>query len=161
MSKSGELTYLNNSLSINRMKEIPKYSNCFVCGDNNKHGLQAKFFYDGENAITEIVAGKEMEGYQGIYHGGIISALLDEIMIKAVLAIDKFVVTAEMTVRYILPVRTGEKIRFTGTIRKTNGKIYYTQGEAMNEKQEVVAKATGKYIEVEESFRKELMNSIE
>ena len=143
------------------MKEIPKYSNCFVCGDDNKHGLQAKFFYDGKKAVTEIVASKEMEGYKGIYHGGIISALLDEIMIKAVLAIDKYVVTAEMTVRYILPVRTGEKIRFTGEIIRNKGKIFFTQGEAINEKQELVARSTGKYIEVDQNFKKELMNSID
>ena len=68
------------------MKEVAKYPHCFVCGDQNVHGLKAKFFFDGEKAFTEVTADGSFEGYRGIYHGGIIATLLDEVMIKAILA---------------------------------------------------------------------------
>ena len=47
------------------MKEVLKYANCFVCGDENHHGLKARFFYDGEKATTEVTASPEFEGYRG------------------------------------------------------------------------------------------------
>ncbi len=78
------------------MKEIVKYSGCFVCGDLNECGLRAGFYYDGRQAVAEVEVGRRFEGYRGICHGGIIAALLDEAMIKAILAIDRYAVTAEL-----------------------------------------------------------------
>ncbi|MCK4573586.1 MAG: PaaI family thioesterase [candidate division Zixibacteria bacterium] len=139
------------------MKEIVKYSHCFVCGDKHEHGLKAKFYFDGTKAITEIVASKEFEGYRGIYHGGIISSLLDEVMIKAILAQDKYVVTAEMTVRFVAPVRVGERVRLTGEIIKNKGRIFHAIGEAKGPDGQVYATATGKYIEARPELKEILM----
>lgn len=129
------------------MKEIVKYSHCFVCGDKHEHGLNAKFYFDGKKAVTEIVATKEFEGYRGIYHGGIISSLLDEVMIKAILAQGKFVVTAELTVRFVAPVLVGEKVFFEGQIERSRGRVYHTSGEARGDDGKLYATATAKYLE--------------
>ncbi|MEW6413468.1 MAG: PaaI family thioesterase [Candidatus Zixiibacteriota bacterium] len=142
------------------MKEVLKYSKCFVCGDSNNHGLKAKFLFDGEKATTDIVASDCFEGYRGIYHGGIISALLDEVMIKAILAEEKYAVTVELTVRYLLPVRVGERVRFTGRVIKTKGRVTFTEGVAMGENDQVYATATGKYIEADPNMKNELMKSV-
>lgn len=142
------------------MKEVLKYSNCFVCGDQNDHGLKAKFYYDGEKAITEVTAHGDFEGYRGIYHGGVISSLLDEVMIKAILAEEKYVVTVELTVRYFLPVRVGEKVRFTGKVTKRKGRVTFTEGEATGSDGQVFATATAKYVEAGEDLKGQLMKSI-
>lgn len=143
------------------MKEIIKYPNCFVCGNKNEIGLQAKFFYDGQKAISEVIALDKFEGYHGIYHGGIISTILDEIMIKAVLAEDIYVVTAEMTVRFKKPVYTGDKLKFTGWITNNKGRIYFTKGEVVNQSGEICATATGKYIEAKPDLKDRLLESLE
>jgi len=142
------------------MKEVLKYKNCFVCGDQNSTGLQAKFFFDGEKAITEITANDQFEGYAGIYHGGILSTLLDEVMIKAILAQDKYAVTAEMTIRYHRPARVGDRIRFHGRLLEQKGRMYITTGEALGDDDKPYATATGKYIEAKPSLRNELLKSI-
>ncbi len=143
------------------MQEVMKYSGCFVCGDRNEHGLQARFYYDGEQAITEVDAGRRFEGYPGIYHGGIIATLLDEVMIKAILAVGSFVVTAEMTIRFLAPVRTGDKIRLTGRITHTKGRVFHTEGMATGEQGQVFATATARYVKAGDKLKAELMSSLQ
>ncbi|MBU0984293.1 MAG: PaaI family thioesterase [candidate division Zixibacteria bacterium] len=143
------------------MREIAKYRNCFVCGDQNPHGLQAKFFFDGEQAVAELKALDTFEGYRGIYHGGILSAMLDEVMIKAILAQDVFAVTAEMTVRYHRPVETGAELRFVGRITGSKGRMYTTEGEVVNHEGVLYASATGKYIEAKEPLKGLLNQSLD
>ena len=143
------------------MKEVLKYSGCFVCGDSNDAGLQARFFYDDGQAFCEIEADSRFEGYRGIYHGGIIATLLDEVMIKAILAIDRYAVTAEMTVRFAAPVKTGDRLLFVGRVVRRKGRVYFTEGEAIVRPERVVATATGKYIEARPELREILIGSID
>ncbi len=143
------------------MKEVQKYSRCFVCGDKNEGGLKARFYYDGKQTASEINAAERFEGYRGIFHGGIISTLLDEVMIKAVLALNKYAVTAEMTVRFLQPVRTGDKIRLVGRVTNSKGRVFFTEGQAEGENGQVFATAVGKYIEADEKLKATLMNSVE
>jgi uncharacterized protein (TIGR00369 family) len=143
------------------MKEIAAYKGCFVCGRENINGLQAKFVYDGEQAFTELIAGEQFEGYKGIYHGGILATLLDEVMIKAVLARGVFAVTAEMTVRYKRPVKTGEKIRFVGRVVSHKGRLYHTEGEAVGEDDQPYATSTGICLEAKPDLKTKLIESID
>jgi uncharacterized protein (TIGR00369 family) len=144
-----------------RMKEIVAYRKCFVCGRENDGGLKAKFFYDGERAITEVIASAQFEGYKGLYHGGILAALLDEVMIKAVLARGIFAVTAEMTIRYKRPIKTGERVRLIGKITSHKGRLYLTDGEALGDDDLPFATATGSYIEAKPDLKDQLTDSLE
>ena len=136
-----------------------KYPNCFVCGDKNIYGINAKFYFDGEKAFTELLADEKFEGYKGIYHGGVISSLLDEVMIKAILASNKFAVTAEMTVKYKIPVKVGEKLKFIGIVIKEKGRLFFTEGSAVGEDGTVYATATGKYVLATDELKNQLMKS--
>ena len=141
--------------------EVVKYSGCFVCGDENPIGLKARFFYDGTQAYTDLTASKQFEGYQKIFHGGIISTILDEVMIKAVLARDIYVVTAEMTIKFIRPVNVGDKLRIRGWVTRQRGRIWLTEGVAEDQQGQPYATAVGKYIEPGEELRQALLQSID
>ncbi len=143
------------------MKEVVKYSECFVCGDRNSSGLHAEFFeMDDGTVISEITADERFQGYKDVLHGGILSAMLDEVMIKAVLAKGVYAVTAEMIIKFKRPVFTGQKIEFTGSISETGRRIIRTVGRAVNDQGEVVASAVGTYLEVKGELRKTLMDSV-
>lgn len=143
------------------MKEIVKYSRCFVCGDQNEHGLKARFFDDGDQVVTDLVTEPAFEGYRGIYHGGIVSTLLDEVMIKAILARDVLAVTAEITIRFRQPIGIGVKLRLAGRVVRVKGRVYVTEGEAVGEDGIVYATAKGTYIEAPPELRSQLAESIE
>ncbi|MGH8004152.1 MAG: PaaI family thioesterase [Limisphaerales bacterium] len=127
------------------MKEIVKYAGCFVCGDKNPIGLGVKFYQKDGGAAAEFVPKEVLEGYKGLLHGGILSSLLDEVMIKAVLAKGIFCVTAELAIRYKKPVELSDRLSLFGQIEKENGRVYITTGWVKNQKGEVVAEAEGKY----------------
>jgi acyl-coenzyme A thioesterase PaaI-like protein len=147
--------------SFTSVKEILKYSGCFVCGEDNECGLKAKFYFDDGRAVTECIAERRYEGYFNIYHGGITATLLDEVMIKALLAKDIYAMTVELTVKYRKLVKTGQKLTFEGRLERQKGRLYLTTGEARIESGEVVASAAGKYIEVKPDLKSELMKSLE
>lgn len=143
------------------MKEIIRYRKCFVCGEENQHGLKARFFWDGHKAVTELDAQEMFEGYPGIFHGGIISTLLDEVMIKAILASDIYAVTAEMKVKYKRPVRIGDRLIFSGWIESTKGRVFYTKGEVADSGGNTFATAAGKYLKAKDDLRSELTRANE
>jgi len=143
------------------MELIRRYSNCFVCGNLNDYGLKVDFFYDKGIARAEYVAGEKFQGYKDILHGGIIFALLDEVMIKAVIAKGILVVTAEIEVKFIKPVKIGEKLFLEGKITGEQKKIFKAEGKVSNSKGEIVATGKGIFFKVTEKMQKALEESLE
>ncbi|MDZ4723503.1 MAG: PaaI family thioesterase [candidate division Zixibacteria bacterium] len=143
------------------MKEIIKYSGCFICGDLNNSGVKARFYYDGDKAFTEITADILFEGYKGIFHGGVMAGLLDEVMVKALLARGIYVMTAEMTTNYLLPVKTGASLTITGKVIEERGRLFLCEANAVGKDSKVYAKATGKYLRVKNHLHELLLHSID
>ncbi|MCX6826454.1 MAG: PaaI family thioesterase [candidate division Zixibacteria bacterium] len=149
------------------MKEIAKYDGCFVCGHENEYGLKARFFFSDGKAVTECTAQRHFEGYRGIYHGGVMAALLDEVMIKALLAKDIFAMTVELTVKFHKAVAIGQKLHLEGCLEHQKGRLFLTVGEARLacrpsklDAGEIVASASGKYLQVKEDMKVKLMQPL-
>ncbi|TSK08152.1 MAG: PaaI family thioesterase [Geobacter sp.] len=90
---------------------------CFVCSEGHPHGLGLRFHHttDGVACVTSIPA--TYCGFDGMVHGGIISALMDEAAAYALFARHgKLGVTRDITVRFLKPVPTGTDIRVVGEI---------------------------------------------
>lgn len=100
------------------IEEIINYKGCFVCGEDNKSGLKLNFYFDSasKKAWTEFVPDRHFEGYRDILHGGIISSVLDEVMIKAILYENILAVTSKLTIEFKQPAAIGEKLRAEGWI---------------------------------------------
>jgi uncharacterized protein (TIGR00369 family) len=143
------------------MELIKRYSNCFVCGDKNKCGLKVDFFNEKGVAKAEYEASSEFEGYKDILHGGIISALLDEVMIKAILAKDILAVTVSIEVKFKQPIKIGEKLSLEGKILKDKGKIITTEGKVVKEDKSVAALGFARYIRADEKMKLLLQESLE
>ncbi|MCX5718810.1 MAG: PaaI family thioesterase [Nitrospirae bacterium] len=99
---------------------------CFVCGEKNPNGLNLTFSFREGRVVTEFILHKTYQGYKDIVHGGIISTLLDEAMVKVALLQGVPVVTAEITVRFKNPLMVGEKALVEAHIIETNRKIIDT-----------------------------------
>jgi uncharacterized protein (TIGR00369 family) len=121
---------------------------CFVCGPRNPIGLKLQFHFNGKTIKTEFIPKKEHQGYLNIVHGGIISTLLDEVMIKLALAMDMPAVTAYMEVRLRKPLNVGEKITIEAEILENTRKMLEAYAKAVTEDNVVVADAKGKLVKV-------------
>ena len=121
---------------------------CFVCGPKNPIGLKLEFVLDDGKYITRFTPRAEHQGFLGITHGGIVSAVLDEVMARLVYVLGHKAVTAEMTIRLKKPAVTGEELTFTGWITSEGKRVIDCAAEARNPRGEVVAEATGKMLRV-------------
>jgi acyl-coenzyme A thioesterase PaaI-like protein len=143
------------------MELIKRYSNCFVCGDKNQCGLKVDFFDEQGLAKAEYQASSVFEGYKDVLHGGIISALLDEVMIKAVLAKNILAVTASIEIKFKQPVRIGEKLFLEGKIIEDKGRIIFTEGKVFKEDQSIAALGFARYIKADQKMKLLLSESLE
>lgn len=96
------------------------------------------------------------EGHEGIMHGGLSAAILDEAMGRANWAYDGMngeerasIMTAEFTVKYLKPILRGEKMTAYARIERKEGRKRFASGEILNEDGVVMAKASGVYVSVE------------
>lgn len=125
---------------------------CFGCCQENEIGLklELKFDDDTKTAYGEFTAHELLEGIPNIIHSGIISTLLDETMITVNKYLEIMAVTSEITIRYLQPAFIGEHLYIRGWFVKKSKRVIENRAEIENEMGKIVARAKGKYIEVDE-----------
>jgi len=118
---------------------------CFVCGPENPAGLKLRFAVneDERSIATAFIPSKYLQGYAGIVHGGIISAVLDEAMTKLAYSLGYNVVTAKLTVRFKTPLLVGAKVRVKGRLLEVSGKTIAAEAVATLEDKTVIAESEG------------------
>jgi acyl-coenzyme A thioesterase PaaI-like protein len=103
-------------------------SACFVCGQDNPHGLRIRFQQqDGGEMTATWTPSSAWEGFRGIVHGGVVSTVLDEAMSKAVAATGSEALTAELRVRFRHRVTSGDVFLIRGWIVKRNRRLIGTE----------------------------------
>lgn len=119
---------------------------CFVCGEQNPGGLNLVFSFRDNTAFTEFTLRKTFQGYKDVVHGGIIAALLDEAMIKAVLALGIHAVTAELTVRFKSPLFTDENAAVEAKVVKTGKKLIEAAAHITGPSSRIIAEGKAKLV---------------
>jgi uncharacterized protein (TIGR00369 family) len=127
-----------------------------VCGDKNESGLKIEFYYEAGKAIAEYSPTQNFEGYRDFLHGGIISTLLDEVMIKSILAQGILAITSQIDVKFRCPAKTGEKLLLEGKIKEDRRRIILTEGKISKQDGTVIAEGTGKFFRTEEKLKQQL-----
>jgi len=140
---------------------MQSYPYCFVCGDKNQYGLNVAFYQMDDKVVAEYVAGSHFQGYKDILHGGILSALLDEVMIRAVLAQGILSLTSEIKVRFKKLVRVGDRLSLEGRMVEDKGRMLLAEGKITNQENEVVAWGEGKFFKAEGEMEKWLAQDLE
>jgi acyl-coenzyme A thioesterase PaaI-like protein len=83
-----------------------------------------------------------------IVHGGILSTLLDEVMVKLAIELDMPAVTAQMDIRLKKALGVGQKVTVSAEIIKDTKKILTSYAKAVTDDDVIVADATGKLIKI-------------
>lgn len=144
------------------MKErVPTSQGCFVCGKDNPIGMKLETYRDGDRMTADFVPGANYTGWKNIVHGGIITTLLDEIMVWVPWAkTGKYFFTGEIKVRFMKPLLAGTEVTINAWCEKEGRRIIETAGEIIDTKGTVYARATGKYISMTEAQQKEFEKSL-
>lgn len=97
---------------------------CFACGPENPIGLRLRFVSDGDEVRAEFALGPEYQGYEGVLHGGIVTAALDDAMANLVHLHGQEAVIACLDVRFRRPAPVGQRLVVRARVRRARGRIF-------------------------------------
>jgi uncharacterized protein (TIGR00369 family) len=110
----------------------PNSDYCFVCGRKNPRGLYMTFYDDGQKEVYSEYAVPEMyQSYPGLVHGGVVAAMLDEVVARVAMIDDHhhFMMSVRLEVKYRHPVPTETPLRVVGRIVRLRGRLGKAVGE--------------------------------
>lgn len=120
---------------------------CFACGPENQTGLRLHFERVGEGAVRARTALRpEFQGWQGIAHGGVALALLDEAMAHAAGAAGHRGVTASMNARFRKAVPLGAALEIRGRVKWMRRNVLELEARVTDESGAVLVEAEGRFV---------------
>jgi len=82
----------------------PEYF-CFGCCPDNPHGLRLEFWQDEQDVVAFWQPQASFQGWGDIVHGGVLTALIDEVSSWAVLiTCNRPGVTSRLEIKFIKPI---------------------------------------------------------
>lgn len=124
---------------------------CFGCSPKNPIGLKLQFTMDGDVCRSAFTAGLEHQGWTGYVHGGIISALLDEVMAQWIWHKNIPAMTAEMTTRFSKAVPVNVHLTLESRNTGGKGKLFIMEGAIILPDGSVPCRATAKFLRIAEN----------
>jgi len=118
-----------------------------------------RFHSDGQVVRGEFRPCPEHTGFQQVVHGGIISTVLDEIMVWAcAVRTRQFAFCAELTVRFQRPVHPGELMIATAElVSNRRNRLFEAKASLSYSTGVIAAVSTGKYLPIGEADREQLL----
>ncbi|MGD8586988.1 MAG: PaaI family thioesterase [Chloroflexota bacterium] len=116
------------------MKKQPNSDHCFICGRKNPHGLYMTFYDNGQDEVcSEHTVPDAYQSYPGIVHGGIVAAMLDEVVGRVAMIDDHhhFMMSVKLEVKYRRPVPTETPLRIVGRVVRLRGRLGQAVGEIL------------------------------
>lgn len=136
------------------MKVIKKQTNsklCFICGMENEFGLKAPFYEMEDGSVMSIFTYHDHhQSYPERVHGGLITAMLDEIAGRAIWIVEPntWAVTTEIKVKFRKVVPYDVKLKAVGKIVRNTRKIFYATAQIFDMEGQVLAEAEVTYFKL-------------
>ena len=127
------------------MNKQPNSDYCFVCGRKNEIGLYMTFYDNGrDQVVADYTVHERYQGYPGIVHGGVVAAMLDEVIGRVSMIGDPhhFMMSVKLEVKYRHPVPTHTQLKVVGRIVRLRGRLGKAVGEIILPDGTIAAEAT-------------------
>ncbi|MGI9308313.1 MAG: PaaI family thioesterase [Gammaproteobacteria bacterium] len=124
---------------------------CFVCGPANPIGLCLQFRLDDEVCRAEFVPGPDHCGFDGVTHGGVLYAALDDVMANWLFLQGIRAYTARCEVRYRETVAIGTPLLLEGRLDSRKRRLATMSARALDpDNNKVVAEASASFMIVDD-----------
>ena len=136
------------------LKVLNKQNNsrmCLVCGFKNDLSLKAEFYELEDKSLCALVKFKDVhQGYPARVHGGILAAILDETIGRAISVSDETVwgVTGSLELRYKKPVPIDCDLITVARVTRDTRKLFEGEGEIILPNGEIAVTAKAKYVKM-------------
>ena len=135
------------------MKKQATSRMCFVCGESNPAGVRVRFYEQEDGSLLARFTGADHhQGYPGRMHGGVIAAIMDETMGRAIMIAHGeaiWGVTGELSLRFRKPVPLGVELTAIGRIVSEKSRTFDGSGELYLADGTVAVEGTGKYVKLD------------
>jgi acyl-coenzyme A thioesterase PaaI-like protein len=123
---------------------------CIVCASSNRRGLALKFVAsaDGRGVEASFDCLDAFQGYVGLVHGGILSAVLDGAMTHCLFHLGRVAHTGSLVVRFRHPVVVGRTARVLARLERSRGRLHILSAELEQDGQVKVV-ASAKFLETQ------------
>lgn len=139
------------------LNDRSEYQQNFVHGLRNPAGLQLQYRLEAERIVTTWTADERHAGFPGVVHGGLIAAVLDDVMGRWAALHHRFLVTARLRVRYRGAAPLGVPLRIEGWSTRLLRRALHTEGRVLTPDGRDVAEATGTYLPMPEALRRHMV----
>lgn len=130
------------------LNDRSEYQLNFVHGLRNQHGLHIQYHLDGDRVVATWTADEEHAGFPGLVHGGLIAAVLDDVMGRCSVLQRRWVVTGRMETRYREGAPLGAQLRVEGWTTRFTRRVMQAQSTMTLPDGTMVAEASGTYLPV-------------
>lgn len=144
------------------IRKQPNSEMCFICGMQNPIGLKAFFYEQSDESVqVRFTPRPEHQGFPGVMHGGLITALLDETLGRASMTRGRmqWMMTAKLELRFLKPVPIGKPLTVIGRAEKMSRVGMTARGEIRLEDGSVAVEASGLFVSLP-SDQKEQMEAL-
>ena len=104
---------------------------------------------EGGNVFARFQGRNELQGYDGILHGGVIAALLDSAMTNCLFQHEVKAVTGDLRIRYRHPIPATAELELRAGIEFVKSPLYVMRAE-IRQNSKSMATASAKFIRITE-----------
>ena len=133
------------------IKRQKNSKNCIICGLDNELGIKAPFYEMEDGTVCTLFKFKpEHQSYPGRVHGGVITAMLDELAGRAywIISPNSYAVTTSLETKFRKPVPYDTQLKGIGKITKDTSRAFEAIATIYSMDGEVLASATMKYLKL-------------
>lgn len=121
-------------------------SGCFACGPANPIGLRLRFAADGETVRAEFTPGPHYQGYDGVVHGGIVAAALDDAMAQLFHMKGQESLTARLEIRFRKEAPVGQRLVVTAWLTGRRARLFTAEAALSLSDGTRIAEAKGTFV---------------
>jgi acyl-coenzyme A thioesterase PaaI-like protein len=134
----------------------------WVSGTRNPHGLRLEYRLErdperGAVIVTDWTPSEDHVGFPGVTHGGLIAAVLDDVMGRNAVLRRRWVVTARMEVRYRAAAPLGVPLRFEAWATRHRRMSMHAEARAVLPDGTVVAESSGTFLPLTPQLEREMV----
>ena len=123
------------------------HTHCLFCGSLNPRSLHLEFEASEDGGVKAIyTAPPELQGYDGIVHGGILASLLDSAMTHCLFHRGVRALTGDLHIRYLQSVPFGIALEIRARVRSSRSPVHLLESE-ISAGGTVMVRADAKFME--------------